>query len=139
MHALPSRSHVAQLCSDLGGSAYLLTDTSGGSLSPAWQSENCIRRFDAAWQKLSARFGEDFVVRGWSKRHRQPATGGSFVADGILSGYLLIIVHNGGCPDGEKVDRVLDAARPVLRAMIASLPPLDGGGGHRAAVALKPG
>ena len=85
-------NYLSQLLSEIGGTYYILTDTSKGQLSPnSRYREEIIDRFEESYQTLKSMFGDNFLKRGKAKRLLQPEGKNRFIAEPLLTAYLLII------------------------------------------------
>ena len=128
--------YLAELCSELKGAAYILTDTSKGQLSPPKRyPDEIINRFEAAWQVLQGRFGKNFLRRGRARRVIRCSSKVRFIAEPLLNAYLFVVLLFDPVNKSE-IEKILDRARPAVERMIAGLSPLDGGG-RRAAQIIR--
>ena len=77
---------------------------------------------------LDETVGVDFVRKGPGKRYVHRGAEFPFIAERLLSSYLLIIAFREvSAVDAQGVVLTLERARPVISDMLGDLPPDDGG------------
>lgn len=121
------------------GDAYVLLDWNGVPLLPWFENVHFLEEFRRANEVLEATFGLDFLRRRAARQHLHEEPRFSFVAQPLLSAYLLILVftdkfRRGGPPDLARVSWEIDKSLVTLRELVRNLPPDSGGGGPGAAV-----
>lgn len=84
--------------------------------------------FDRALDTIESLLGSDFVKRGPGKRHIHTEPGNMFVAERLLSSYLLIVLFtDDNAPDSVGATWVLEKERAALCDLLQDLPPDDDG------------
>ena len=119
---------MERLTGQLGGDAYLFADGGKLTLSPPNDlPENLMVRFERAFSALAGVIGRDSLRRGTWKRHLSHDQDNWFAAEPVLGGYHLILLFDADYTSDAWISHRLDKARPALEAIVAGLPPLDGG------------
>jgi hypothetical protein len=112
----------------MGAVAYSLTDSTYREFIRPIDLPKYEERKKDCIELLENRFGKNFLRKGRGKRFLHNEKNNLFIAEQLLSTYLLIIFFKKPF-NLFKCSSILDKEKEVINDVLGRLPPLGGGGG----------